>query len=118
MERVALTFNVKPGTEDQAAEIFASYARPSFEIDDTNRLLSTTIFMHGNMVVRVFDYEGDLPTIMRHLSTQPAIQEVERRLDPILEEPRDMTNPDGVRAFFAKAMMRRCTHRVAGEEVR
>lgn len=115
VERAALIFKVKPGTEDTVAEIFSRYGRPESDIDENNRLISTSIFMHGTTVVRVVEYEGDLVTIMRHLSNQEVIQAVERELDPYLEEHRDMSSLEGARAFFMKAMMRRVTHRVAGE---
>ena len=117
MERYAISFTIKPGTEEEVAKILESYGRPEWEVDDDTRLLNTSIFMRGNLVVRVIDIEGDFVKVMRHLSEQPAIQEVERQLDPYLEVPRDLSTPDGARQFFASAIMRRVTHRVAGEPV-
>lgn len=117
MERYAIAFTVKPGSEAEVAKIFEDYGRPTWEIDDDTRLLNTTIFMKDNLVIRVLDVEGDFVKVVRHLSQQPAIQEVERKLDPFLEHPRDMSTPDGARSFFLSAMMRRVTHRVAGEPV-
>ena len=114
MERYALAFKVKPGTEQQVADILSSYGRPASEIDDTTRLLGTTVFMQGNLVVRVLDVEGELPTVMRHLAAQPEIQDAEQRLTPYLEQERDMSTPEGARSFFLNAMMTRLTHRVAG----
>ena len=118
MERYALYFTCKPGTEAACAEIFAGYDRPVPYIDEDTRLISTTIFMHGNIIVRVLDVEGDLIKVVRHLSQQPAIQAVEEALTPYLEEPRDMSSPESAAAFFMKAMMTRVSHRVAGEEKR
>lgn len=118
MERYALTFRCKPGSEAQCAEILKNYDRPVPYIDEDTRLLSTTIFMHGNTIVRILDIEGDLIKAVQHLSTQPAIQEVEAQLTPLMEEPRDMSTPAGAAAFFMKAMMTRVTHRVAGEPAR
>ncbi len=115
MERYALYFTCKPGHEDAVAEILGSYDRPVPFIDDDARLISTSIFMHGNVVVRVLDVEGDLIKVIRHLSQQPAIQAVEEQLTPHLEEARDMSSPESARDFFLKAMMTRVTHRVAGE---
>lgn len=113
MERHGLTFTVQPGTEDKAAEILSDYPRPATRIDDDTRLLSTTVFMKGNVVVRVFDVEGPLEKVMGHLGRQPEIRDVEQRLNPLLEESRDLTSPDGARQFFRRAMMERLTHRVA-----
>lgn len=115
MERYALYFTCKPGHEDAVAEILGSYDRPVPYIDEESRLISTSIFMHGNVIVRVLDVEGDLIKVVRHLSQQPAIQEVEAKLTPHLEEARDMSTPETAAAFFMKAMMTRVTHRVAGE---
>ena len=111
MERYALAFTVQPGTERQVADILSSYRRPLTHIDDHTRLLGTTVFMRGNLVVRVLDIEGALPTVMQHLAAQPEIQEAERQLTPYLEQPRDMTTPEGARDFFLNAMMTCVTHR-------
>ncbi len=118
LERYALYFTVKPGHEEAVAKILQDYDRPAPYIDETSRLLSTTIFMRGNIVVRILDIEGDLITVARHLSQEPAIQAVEEALTPHLEEERDMSSQESASAFFAKAMMTRVTHRVAGEEKR
>lgn len=117
MERYALTFTCKPGTEDDVAELFRNYDRPVPYIDEETRLLSTSIFMHGNTIVRVLEVDGDLIKVIKHLSQQPAIQELEEALTPYLEEARDMSTPETAREFFMKAMMTRVTHRVAGQPV-
>ena len=113
MDRYALTFNVQPGTEEKAADILSDYPRPGTVVDDETRLLSTTVFMKGNVIVRVFDVEGPLEKIMGHLGRQPEIRAVEERLNPFLEEERDVTSRDGARQFFQRAMMERVTHRAA-----
>jgi hypothetical protein len=118
MERFALSFTCKPGSEAECAAILKDYDRPVPYIDEDTRLLSTTIFMQGNLIVRVLDIEGDFVKAVRHLASQPAIQEVEAKLTPHLEVPRDMSTPDGARDFFLRAMMTRVTHRVAGEPAR
>ena len=50
---------------------------------------------------------------MQHLAAQPEIQEAERQLTPYLEKERDMSSPEGARAFFVNAMMQQVTHRTA-----
>lgn len=113
MERHAILFTVKPGSEDEVARILSSYERPPAEIDEETRLLATTVFMKDNVVIRVFDVEGSLEKVMRHLSQMPQIREAEEALNPYLEEPRDLSDPEGARQFFGRAMMRRVTHRTA-----
>lgn len=112
MERHALTFAVRPGTERAARQVLAGYPRPDTEIDGGARLLGTSVFFWRHHVVRVMDVDGPLPLIMRHLSTQPAIRETETALNPLLAEPRDLGDQDAVRGFFARAMMTRVIHRV------
>jgi hypothetical protein len=114
MERHALLFRVKPGSESAVAEILASYESPSTHIDDTSRLIGTTVFMHGDMVVRVMEIEGDLGSVAAHLSGQPAIQAVEARLNDHLAQPRDMSDPQSARASFGRARMSRVAEQRPG----
>jgi hypothetical protein len=118
MERYAISFKCRPGTEEICADLLKNYDRPVPYIDDDTRLLSTTIFMNGNLIVRVIDVEGDFGKVIKHLQSQPAIQEVENKLTEYMEEPRDLSTPEGAAAFFMKALMTRVTHRVAGEPAR
>ena len=110
MERHALTFPVRPGTEPQVEQILSAYPRPQTEIGDGARLLGTTVFLWGARVVRMMDVEGPLPLVMRHLATQPAIRATEEALNPLLAEPRDLSDPGAAAAFFQRAMMRRIGH--------
>ena len=56
--RHALTFTVKPGSEAKVAKILADYASPQARVDDTTRLRRTSLFMHGNRVVRAVEVRG------------------------------------------------------------
>lgn len=105
MSRHAITFRIKPGTTEQVKALLSSYEPPEHETPDGARLLQTSIFVKDDVVVRVMEIEGPLPSIMRHLSTQPTIQQLERDLDPYLAEPRDMSSPEGAKAFFGRALM-------------
>jgi len=107
----ALMWTVKPGTEEQVEEIFSNYESPDPVVKDadgsvTGRLLGTQVFMKGNTVVRVMEVEGSLPEISRHLGAQPAIQDIEAKLDPLIETPRDMSNPQGAAKFFMDTSMK------------
>lgn len=103
--RHALTFTVKPGSESKVAEILAGYAPPEARVDDSTRLLRTTLFIHGNRVVRTVEVQGDLLTALRHVSRQPEVRAVEEALNPHLEQSRDLTDPESARAFFTRAAM-------------
>ncbi|MGA5900537.1 SchA/CurD-like domain-containing protein [Streptomyces venetus] len=103
--RHALTFTVKPGSESKVAEILAGYAPPESRVDDSTRLRRTTLFMHGNRVVRTVEVEGDLQAALRHVSRQPEVRAVEEALNPHLELSRDLADPASARAFFIRAAM-------------
>lgn len=105
MKRLALTFTVVPGSEPRVKEILSGYERPELRVDELTRLLRTSVFLGGNRVVRVVDIEGDVPTAMRHLASQPQIQAVEQELNQYLEEPRDLADPNAARRFFTRASL-------------
>ncbi|MBC9727378.1 SchA/CurD-like domain-containing protein [Streptomyces sp. TRM68367] len=103
--RHALTFTVKPGSESKVEEILAGYAPPEARVDDSTRLLRTTLFIHGNRVVRTVEVQGDLTAALRHVARQPEVRAVEEALNPYLEQSRDLTDPESARAFFLRAAM-------------
>lgn len=115
MKRFAITFRVRPGTEDQVRELLANYPAPDWVTADGTRLLSTSVFMKDGIVVRMIEIEGELLSLIRHISQEPHIQDVERELAKYLvaEDQRDASTPDGARDFFRKAMMEHITTRVA-----
>jgi len=113
-------WNVKPGTEDQVRELFKNYGRPDPVIrdDDGNEigaLLGTQVFLKGNTVVRVVEVEGSLREVAVHMGKQPAVRELEEKLDPLLEEPRDMSTPEGAGKFFRESAMEVLISRRAGD---
>jgi hypothetical protein len=114
MKRHALAFRVRPGTETAVAELLSGYAAPKLEIDEDTRLLGTTVFMKGDLVVRVMEIEGDIAKVAPHLAAQPEIQAVERELNQYLVEPLDPTDPAARRTFMARRMMQTVLHREAG----
>jgi hypothetical protein len=111
-EYFALMWDVKPGTEDQVRELFHNYGRPDHTIRDEDgnevgTLLSTQVFMKGNTVVRVVETTDGvtLPVVGQHMGKQPAIRELEDKLDSLVADPRDMSTAEGARAFFIKSFM-------------
>ncbi|MGW0391296.1 SchA/CurD-like domain-containing protein [Streptomyces sp. NPDC003042] len=103
--RHALTFTVKPGSEKQVAEILSSYASPAARVDEHTRLCRTSLFMHGNRVVRAVEVQGDLMAALRHVSEQPEVRAVEHAINPYLEQDRDLADPESARMFFMRAAL-------------
>jgi SNF2 family DNA or RNA helicase len=106
----ALMWKVRPGTEEAVQELFKNYGRPEHIIRDEEgnekgRLLKTWVFMKGNTIVRVVEVEGSLADVAVHMGKQPAIRDLEEKLDQYLAEPRDMSTPEGARKFFMESSM-------------
>jgi heme-degrading monooxygenase HmoA len=112
--RHALTFTVKPGSEEIVAKILADYASPEPQVDDTTRLCRTSLFMHGNRVVRAIEVRGDLLAALRHVSRQPEVRAVEEAINPYLEQDRDLNDPESARVFFTRAALP-AVHHVTAE---
>ncbi|MFF4957507.1 SchA/CurD-like domain-containing protein [Streptomyces sp. NPDC001222] len=114
--RHAITFTVKRGSEETVARILADYAPPEAQVDENTRLCRTTLFMHGNRVVRAIEVEGDLLAALRHVARQPQVRAVEEAINPYLEEERDLTDAEAARVFFARAAVPAVHHVTADEE--
>ncbi|MGW0826339.1 SchA/CurD-like domain-containing protein [Streptomyces sp. NPDC002845] len=114
--RHALTFTVKPGSEEAVAKILADYASPEPQVDETTRLCRTSLFMHGNRVVRAIEVRGDLLAALRHVSRQPEVRAVEEAINPYLEQRRDLSDPESARVFFTRAALPAVHHVTAGRE--
>jgi heme-degrading monooxygenase HmoA len=103
--RHALIYTVKPGSESRVAEILADHASPETRVDDTTRLRRTSLFMHGNRVVRAVEVQGDLTTALRHVVRQPEVRAAEEALTPCLEQHHDLSDPQSARLFFTRAAL-------------
>ncbi|MGW3623350.1 SchA/CurD-like domain-containing protein [Streptomyces sp. NPDC000880] len=112
--RHALTFTVKPGSEKEVAKILSGYVSPASRVDETTRLRRTSLFMHGNRVVRAVEVQGDLLAGLRHVARQPEVRAVEEAINPYLEQDRDLEDPDSARMFFTRAALP-AVHHVAGD---
>ncbi|MFD3588545.1 SchA/CurD-like domain-containing protein [Streptomyces sp. NPDC058683] len=115
--RHALTFTVRPGSEAKVAKILADYASPQAEVDDSTRLCRTSLFMHGNRVVRAIEVRGDLMAALRHVAQQPEVRAVEEAINPYLEQDRDLEDQDSARVFFTRAALPAVHHVNSAEEV-
>lgn len=96
------------------AEILAGYTSPEAQVDDTTRLLRTSLFLHGNRVVRAVEVQGDLVAALRYIARQPEIQRVEEAINPYLEQDRDLADPNSARMFFTRAALPAVHHVAAG----
>ncbi|MEU5112735.1 SchA/CurD-like domain-containing protein [Streptomyces longwoodensis] len=114
--RHALTFTVKPGSEEKVAEILAGYASPEPRVDDTTRLCRTSLFLHGNRVVRAIEVRGDLLAALRHVARQPEVRAVEEAINPYLEQDRDLDDPQSARVFFTRAALPAVHHVTVEQE--
>ncbi|MEV7521806.1 SchA/CurD-like domain-containing protein [Streptomyces sp. NPDC091371] len=112
--RHALTFTVKPGSEPVVAELLAAYASPQARVDENTRLRRTSLFMHGNRVVRAIEVEGDLLAALRHVARQPEVRALEEAINPYLEMDRDLDDPGSARMFFTRAALPAVHHVAAG----
>ncbi|MGV9904775.1 SchA/CurD-like domain-containing protein [Streptomyces sp. NPDC003388] len=113
--RHALTFTVKPGSEREVARILSDYASPEARVDDATRLLRTSLFLHGNRVVRAIEVRGDLLAALRHVARQPEVRAVEEAINPYLEQDRDLDDQESARMFFTRAALPAVHHVTAGD---
>lgn len=107
----AMTWTVRPGTEEEVIKLFENYGRPEHTITDEEgnvkgKLLATTVYMKDNVLVRAIEFEGSIIDVAPHMGRQPAVRELEEKLDQYIENPRDMSTPEGARKFFMETMMR------------
>lgn len=112
MPFVAITYDIKPGHEDEIVEVFSGFRRPSstaVPVEDgtrPSRILATGLFIRDGVLVRFIEYEGDLDAVARYMATQPGVQEVERKLAEYTNTPRDTGSVEGFVKTFKKNMLR------------
>ncbi|GLW06762.1 SchA/CurD [Microtetraspora sp. NBRC 13810] len=112
MPFAAITYRVKPGFEDEIAEIFAGFQRvntPVMREEDgrqAGRLLGTAVFIKDDVMVRVIHYEGDFGAVAAHMAGQRGVHLIEEKLAPYLAVQRDTSTPEAFGRYFADAAMR------------
>jgi len=112
MPYAAITYRVKPGHEDEIAEIFAKFQRvnrPDYQGDNgqqAGRLLGTAVFIKDDIIVRVIHFEGEFAAIAKHMAAQKGVHTIEDALAPYLAEQRDTSTQEGFGAYFRDATMR------------
>lgn len=110
----AITYRVRPGHDEQLADIFSphNFRRVDSPVvtDPDGRtlgmLLGTSLFVQDDVLVRIIHHDG-LPAarIAEHMSVQEGVHEAERALEPYLTEERDTETPEGFRAHFHRSLM-------------
>jgi SchA/CurD like domain len=112
MPFAAISYRVKPGHEDEIAEIFAGFKRVDTPLmrdahgEQAGRLLGTAVFIKDDVIVRVIQYEGDFSAVAAHVAGQRGVHLIEEKLVPYLAHPRDTSTPEAFGAYFRDAVMR------------
>jgi SchA/CurD like domain len=112
MPFAAITYDIKAGHDDQVAEIFSNFQRPKSPVvpgadgGQAGRILATAVFIRGSLLVRFIEYAGDLSAVARYMAGQPGVQELERKLKPYLNSPRDTGTVEGFVRVFHSSMLR------------
>ncbi|AGL16639.1 SchA/CurD-like domain-containing protein [Actinoplanes sp. N902-109] len=112
MPYAAISYRIKPGHDDEIAELFAGFRRVSSPVlhdeggQANGRLLGTAVFIKDDVLVRVIHYEGDFAAVGRHMAAQQGVHDLEGKLAPYLAVPRDTRTPEAFQAYFRDAVMR------------
>ena len=113
MPYAAITYRLKPGHEDEVAEIFQGFQRVSTPTltagggEAVGRLLGTAVFIKDDLMVRVIHYDGDFSAISGHMAAQKGVHLLEEKLKPFFaDESRDTTTADKFDRTFRAAQMR------------
>lgn len=120
MPFAAITYRVKPGHEDEIAEIFAQFQRVDTPVmrdeheEEAGRLLGTAVFIKDDVMARVIHYEGEFGAVAAHMARQRGVHLIEEKLAPYLAEQRDTSTPEAFGAYFRNAVMR-CISQLSAE---
>jgi hypothetical protein len=112
MPYAAITYDIKGGCEDEVAEVFSNFRRPAGNVVPgadgarAGRILATAVFIRDSTLVRFIEYEGDLDAVIRFMAAQPGVAEVERKLVPYLNKPRDTGTVEGFMKTFHASQLR------------
>ncbi|MEU7834267.1 MULTISPECIES: SchA/CurD-like domain-containing protein [unclassified Nonomuraea] len=120
MPYAAITYNVKPGHEDEIAAIFADFQRvdtPELRDEEgkiAGRLLGTAVFINDATLVRFIHYEGAIEHVARHMAGHKGVHLIEEKLKPYLAGPRDTGTTEGFKRHFSASLMR-CISQLSAE---
>ncbi len=113
MTFAAIRYDIKPGFDEQIAEIFspANFKRASTPVirneagKVVGHIIGTGLFLRGDAMSRVIQYDGDLDNVARHMAAQSGVHEAERAIMPYLRTPRDTETEAGFMAYFKRSTM-------------
>ncbi|RBQ20816.1 SchA/CurD [Spongiactinospora rosea] len=112
MTYAAITYRVKPGHEDEIAEIFGDFQRLGTSVlrdeqgNEVGRLLGTAVFIKDDIMIRVIHYEGDLATVSATMAKHGGVHKLEKELAPYLQQRRDTSTTDKFGEYFRNSTMR------------
>lgn len=113
MPFAAVTYDIKPGFEDEIDEIFANFRRvgsPKIEArrdEPVGKVVATAVFIRDATMVRVTEHEGDLDAIARHVATQPGVREGEEKLGSYSAKRRETGTVKTFLGVFNRSLLRR-----------
>ncbi|MEU6721765.1 SchA/CurD-like domain-containing protein [Nonomuraea sp. NPDC046802] len=112
MTYAAITYRVKPGHEDEIAEIFQNFKRLGTSVlrdeegNEVGRLLGTAVFIKDDFMVRVIHYEGTLEAVSKTMAGHGGVHSLEAKLAPYLQQQRDTSTTEAFGSYFRNATMR------------
>lgn len=112
----ALRYKVKPGHEDDIAEVFAGVqrdARPTLRGTDgqeTGVIAAVALFVRGSDMIRMVKFEGEIDDVARYMAQRGPRPEMEQKLAPFMDEDRHVDTPEDFVAQFKKNTMRRISY--------
>jgi SchA/CurD like domain len=112
-QRIALRYPVRPGNGEKLTSVVTA-GRPLVAGDQTV-LASTTVFRHGDLVVRFAEFVGELEEAGAHLGRTVVGAPTTPQLNELLEPGWDLGTTNGFRRFFHEQQLTLVTDRRADE---
>ncbi|MEU7755584.1 SchA/CurD-like domain-containing protein [Micromonospora sp. NPDC049101] len=116
--RLALAYPTSPGRGDDLAAVLAEAGELPVRAAPRTALANTTVFQHGDLVIRFAEVAGDLDTAQRHLSQAVSRAATTGRLTGLLRPGTDLGTQAGFAEFFRDHRLTLVADRRAEEVVR
>lgn len=110
-QRCALLYPVRPGHGEAAAALLAAGPPLSVRASEHTALAATTVFRRGDLLVRMFEVDGELDEALDHLAAAAASSPVVAELAGAVATPQDLTTAAGFRGFLDDCRMELLTDR-------
>ncbi len=112
--QVALRYPVRPGRGDAAAQMFEWGQSLPLGAALRTGLVGTTVFRHGDLVIRVLDVEGDPDEAIDRLGPAVVGGPTAKALTELLEPGWNLATATGRARLLAEQRLTLVTHREAG----